>query len=289
MHKKTILIGAHVSVEGGLNKAIKRGEEIGATCIQIFTKSNRQWSSNPLTSDEIDEFIKQQKISNIKVVITHAAYLINLGSESDETVQNSIDALVVELQRCESLRIPYLILHPGTMRNKNDELQSLIFTAQQIDKALEIANVKEVTLLLENMAGQGSSIGYTFEQLSIIIKNIDHKEKMGVCLDTAHAFAAGYSFSSISTYEAMIRNFDETIGLERLKVFHINDSKKECGSRVDRHENIGKGLISEKAFELIINDTRFENVPKILETPKGEDWLIADKKNIETLTGYLKK
>ncbi|MCX5924283.1 MAG: deoxyribonuclease IV [Candidatus Dependentiae bacterium] len=284
MKKETLLIGAHVSIAGGFDKAITQGEEIGATCIQIFTKSNRQWKAKPITQNDIDSFTAQQKNSQVRVVVAHAAYLINLGSTTPETVEKSVHALVDELQRCDALKIPYLVLHPGTMNTKDEE-ESLVFIADQINKALEKAQPKHVTLLLETMAGQGSVLGYTFEQLATIIKHIDHKKYIGVCFDTCHAFASGYTFDTPASYKKMWENFDGTIGLEKLKAFHVNDSKKELGAKVDRHEHIGKGKIGATAFTLLMKDKKFANIPKILETPQ-EHGLEDNKKNLATLRDY---
>ncbi|MFA5998458.1 MAG: deoxyribonuclease IV [Candidatus Babeliales bacterium] len=284
MKKENLLIGAHVSIAGGFDKAIARGEEVGASCVQIFTKSNRQWKANPITQDAIKSFITQQKSSTVQVVVAHAAYLINLGSTTHETVEKSVQALVDELQRCEALKIPYLVLHPGT-KHVEDEQQSLVFIADQINKALEKAQPKHVTLLLETMAGQGSVLGCTFEQLATIIKHINHKKHIGVCFDTCHAFASGYTFDTPASYKKMWEHFDATIGLEKLKVFHINDSKKDLGTKVDRHEHIGEGKIGAKAFTLLLKDKKFSDIPKILETPQ-EHGLEDIKKNLATLVNY---
>lgn len=288
MKKNGLLIGAHVSIAGGFDQAIVRGEKIGATCIQIFTKNNRQWKSKKITQQQADAFTLQQKNSSIKVVVAHAAYLINLGSTNKLVVEKSVHALVDELERCDMLRIPYLVLHPGTLK-KDDEQNSLEFIAEHINKVLQQAQPKHVTLLLETMAGQGSVAGHTFEQLATIIKHIKHKRYVGVCIDTCHIFAAGYLFDTPATYKKLWQQFDQTIGLEKLKVFHFNDSKKETGSRVDRHEHIGKGKIGAAAFKLLMNDARFADVAKILETPKGQDEFTDDIKNLETLRSLVKK
>ena len=284
MIQKNLLIGAHVSIAGGFYKAILCGETIGATCIQIFTKSNRQWHAKKITQEDIELFTTHQKNSNIAIVVAHASYLINLGSKTEETVHKSIHALTEELQRCDALKIPYLVLHPGTLRS-TDEQESLIFIADQINTALERANPQHVTLLLETMAGQGSTAGHTFEQLATIMHHIKNKKSIGVCFDTCHAFVAGYEFNTPELYKKMWDNFDKTIGLSKLKVFHMNDSKKGLNSKVDRHEDIGKGMIGPSAFKLIMDDKRFADIPKILETPQAND--IEDpKRNIATLIRY---
>ena len=242
MKKNETLVGAHVSISGGFDQAILRGEKIGATCIQIFTKSNRQWHAKAITQDDIKKFIEQQKNSNIKIVVAHASYLINVGSSTKAVAEKSVAALIEELQRCDMLHIPYLVLHPGSIKS-NDEQSSLTHIAQNINIALQQANPQHVTLLLETMAGQGSIIGHSFEQIATILSHVKNKKHMGVCVDTCHIFAAGYKFDTPSDYKKLWQEFDQIIGLKKLKVFHVNDSKKELGSHVDRHEDIGKGKI----------------------------------------------
>ncbi|HSW75914.1 MAG TPA: deoxyribonuclease IV [Candidatus Saccharimonadales bacterium] len=286
MKKENLLIGAHVSIAGGFHKAILAGEEIGATCIQIFTKSNRQWKAKPITKQEIESFQAQQKNSSIQVVVAHAAYIINLGSTSHETVEKSVHALVEELKRCDALKIPYLVVHPGTMHFKDDEQKSLIFIADQINKVLDQAKPTYVTLLIETMAGQGSILGYTFKQLATIIHHIKHKKHIAVCLDTCHVFASGYTFNTPASYKKMLHDFDEAIGLNMIKAIHMNDSKKDSGTKIDRHEHIGKGKIGANAFTYILKDKKFAHVPKILETPQNDP--VADnKKNMATLRHYV--
>lgn len=286
MKNSNILLGAHISVAGGFDKSIDRAEEIKTTCMQIFTKSNRQWYAKTITKDEQDAFVTKLKQSSVQVVVAHAAYLINLGSSSEETVEKSIKSLSEELQRCEQLNIPYLVLHPGTARF-DDETKSLEFIAHQLNKAITRSKTTHVMVLLETMAGQGNTVGQTFEQLATIIKHTEHKRRVGVCFDTCHAFVAGYDFSTPALYKAMWHEFDKTIGLHKLKAFHINDSKKDLESKIDRHEDIGKGKIPLEAFSLIMNDRQFADIPKIIETPKGDD-LQSDKKNIEKLKNLVK-
>ena len=288
MKKKELLIGAHVSIVGGFDQAILRGEKIGATCIQIFTKSNRQWKAQPITTQKAEEFIAQQKKSSIKIVVAHASYLINLGSTSKLVAQKSTDALIEELRRCDMLEIPYLVLHPGTFYSENKK-DSLIFIATQINMALQEAKPKYVTLLLETMAGQGNVAGSNFEELATIISHVKQKKHIGVCVDTCHIFASGYNFDTCARYKKLWKNFDDTIGLSKLKVFHINDSKKDLGSRVDRHEHIGAGMIKPEGFKLLMRDKKFSTIPKILETPKSGDDQASDIKNLKTLQRYAEK
>lgn len=289
MENKKLLIGAHLSIAGGFDKAINSAEELKATCVQIFTKSNRQWKAKKISSIDAKKFIDKQKNSSIQIVVAHAAYLINLGSKTDETINKSIDSLAEELQRCEVLNIPYLVLHPGTIRFNEDEEKSLQFIAQNIDAAFAKSQTKNVTLLLETMAGQGTMTGRTFEQLAIILKKSNNQNRIGICFDTCHAFAAGYEFWTPKTYQAMWQKFDQLIGLQKLKVFHMNDSQKPAGSRVDRHDHIAEGKIPIQAFELIMQDKTFTNIPKILETPAGENEVINNIKNLKKLAELAKK
>jgi deoxyribonuclease-4 len=278
-------IGAHVSIAGGFFKAIKEGTEIGCTAIQIFTKSNRQWQSKPIADNEAQLFIAAQKNSNIKCVIAHASYLINLGSATLDVQKKSFNALVDEIKRCDQLQIPFLILHPGTAEPASKE-ETLKSTGLLINQALKETSNCITTVLVETMAGQGKSIGGSFEELAAMINQIDDKKRIGICFDTCHTFAAGYDFTTTEGYINTFKAFDLVIGLKYLKIFHINDSKKEIGLRIDRHENIGEGAIKLNAFSMIMNDPRFINIPKILETPKN-DGLENDKKNLEKLLSLI--
>lgn len=278
----SLLFGAHMSIAGHLSDAITRGESIACTAIQIFTKSNRQWHAKPLSPEEVIAFKKAWKQSSIQSIIVHASYLINIGSGDDHLEEKSRNALEIEFARCAELGIPYLVMHPGS-HTQTSEQACLERISKNIDLVLE--KIPHGTILLETMAGQGSQVGYTFEQIAHIIKQSTHKKRIGVCFDTCHAFAAGYDFSTEKTYHSMWQDFDKIIGIEKLKAIHVNDSQKECGSRVDRHADIGKGKIGLKAFELIFNDPKLFDVPKILETPRAE---LADyRKNMDTIEELL--
>ena len=274
-----LLLGAHMSMIGGFYRAIERGESIGCTTIQIFTKNNRQWHAKPLQNEEIELFKNKWKESSIQSIIAHATYLINLGSPQKELEEKSIKAAINELERCNSLTISYLVLHPGSHTN-TDETESLKRIARNLDFIFESAQ-GDTSILLETMAGQGSSLCYSFEHIAEIIKLSKHKKRLGVCFDTCHAFAAGYDFRTKKDYIAMWKHFDDTIGLNKLHAIHINDSKTDCGSRVDRHTDIGKGKLGLEAFRLLFNDKRFANIPKILETPYTT--LDDYKRNMETI------
>lgn len=275
--KSKLLLGAHMSIADGFEQSIISGASIGCTAIQIFTHSNRQWQMKELSQKSVALFKGELDKTHMNVT-AHASYLINLGSNSTETVSKSLKTLEHELINCDQLSIKNLVLHPGSgQKNATDCINQV---AQNINEIFDKKNSSAV-VLLEIMAGQGDSICYTFEQLAELRSLIKNKNRIGVCFDTCHAWSAGYDFSTDSKYHKMWEDFDKIIGIEHLKVFHLNDSKRELGAHVDRHEDIGKGKIGINAFKLIMNDKNFFNTPKILETPKKD--LISDSKNMETL------
>jgi len=280
---KTPLLGAHMSIAGGPELAIERGISIRCSAIQIFTKSNRQWRATPLASSVCNLFIKKQQ--TIGPVVAHASYLINLGSANVQTIQKSIDGLIVELNRCQLLNIPYLVLHPGSLTEKS-VANGLEKIAHNLDIALQQSD-SNTMVLLENMAGQGSVSCYDFEHINLIRQFSKERNKIGVCFDTCHAFAAGYDFRTIQQYETMWHDFDRIIGLDNLKVIHVNDSKKDLGSRVDRHEHIGKGKLGIEPFSFLMNDPRLAAIIKILETPKDD--LNDDLANLQILRNLIRK
>jgi deoxyribonuclease-4 len=282
------LLGAHLSIAGGFWKAIERAHQIGATCVQIFTKSNRQWRAKTITNEDAEKFLDAQKEFKVDTIVAHASYLINLASEKKDVQEKSIKALADEISRCQYLNIPYLVLHPGS--NSSEVVSK---SCQQIGKnintAFEITPPQKTMILLETMAGQGSTIGKRFEDLAEIIKSVSSKKNIGVCIDTCHIFAAGYEFDNKKNYEKLWKTFDEIIGLEKIKVIHINDSKKDFASCIDRHEHISKGKIKTDSFKLLMNDKKFKYIAKIIETPKSSDDLKYDQKNLDTLKSYIKK
>lgn len=273
-------------IGGGIEKAIERGQSIGCSTIQLFTKSNRQWHAKPLSQDAIELFGNTAKESGIYPIIAHATYLINIASPEKKIEHASIQALTTELDRCQELGIHYLVLHPGSSVKGTPEegIERIITNLNTIlDKA-----PGNTVISLETMAGQGSALCSTFEQISQIIKGIHHKKRIGVCFDTCHVFAAGYDLRTAKTYEQTWKHFDDVIGLDKLNVIHVNDSKKGLNSRVDRHEHIGKGELGLEAFRLLFNDKRFFDIPKILETPKAtEEPFTEDKMNMKTIRGLL--
>ena len=266
--KQTLLLGGHISIAGGIHNAISHGEKIHCTAIQIFTKNNRQWSGKALTENDVKNFKAAWKKSPyIKSIIAHSTYLINIGSPKKDVYEKSLTSLKDEVKRCNMLGIPYLVLHPGSHLKTSEDA-----CLKQIAKALDVVLSETpgiCNILLETMAGQGTGVCYTFEHIAKIFDLVKHKERLGVCFDTCHTFAAGYDFRTKIGYQNVINHFDNIIGLKELKIMHINDSMKKLASRVDRHADIGKGEIGINAFALIFNDERFFNIPKILETPPG--------------------
>ena len=270
-----------MSIEGGVENAPLRGKKAGCQVIQIFTKNNNRWNSRQLTDKDIENFKKNSFDTGVIPSASHTAYLINLASPNTEIYKKSLDAFFDEMERAERLGLPYLIFHPGAHLGSGEDA-GLKKIADSINVLLKKADGFKLMLLLETTAGQGSHLGYKFEHLSEIIETVDEKEKIGVCLDTCHIFAAGYDISNEYGYKKTFEDFNKIIGIDRLKAFHINDSKKGLGSRVDRHEHIGKGKLGLTAFRLLLNDTRFKNVPMILETPKGKT-MREDKRNLSVL------
>ena len=279
------LIGAHMSIAGGIWLAFNRLQEVGGSALQIFTKNQRQWKTGALSPEAVELFkTRRQEAGNIPVA-AHDVYLINLAATDPAILEKSVLAFAEELQRCAALGIPYLITHPGAHVGKGVEAGIERFV-HFLDLAVKMSDSAGVSVLIELTAGQGSSLGSSFEQVAAILNRSEFGKTMGVCFDTCHAFAAGYDIRAQESYTAVFARFDALIGLERLKFFHLNDSKKGLGSRVDRHEHIGKGMIGLEGFRLLLNDPRFRNHPMVLETPKGKD-LKEDRENLAVLRSLL--
>lgn len=266
------LIGAHVSAVGGAENAPLNAHKIGATAFALFTKNQKQWNAPPLKEENILAFKKNCEELGFPVesVMPHDSYLINLGHPEQAALNKSRDAFLDEVQRCEQLGIKLLNFHPGSHLKKISEEECIARIAESINITLEATN--DVTVVIENTAGQGSNLGYKFEHLSAIIAQVDDKSRIGVCIDTAHAFAAGYDISIETGFYDTFALFEDLVGFQYLKGMHLNDSKKELGTRVDRHETLGNGFIGWKPFELIMQDDRFDNIPLILETPNPDGW-----------------
>jgi len=280
------LLGAHVFVEGGVDSAITKADEFGFTAIQIFTRNNNRWASKPLSEKEILNFKEKLSNSGIKVVVSHDSYLINLCAIIPENLEKSLSAFKDELDRCEILGIPFMNFHPGSHGGAGED-DGMKKIAESLNIVHQQTNGYKVKSMLEATAGQGKAIGYKFEQLAKIIELVDEKERMCVCIDTAHIYAAGYDIKDTKNYKKVMKEFDEVIGLDLLKCIHMNDSKKPLGSRVDRHDHIGKGEIGLEGFTNIMNDKRLKDVAMILETPKGKEQL-EDLENVKTLLSLVK-
>lgn len=281
-----MLLGAHLSVAGGVDKSFQRAVDLNCTAFQIFTKSNRQWQAKDLTPDEIDRYHEQQQATGITPVVCHASYLLNLGTPDEVLWHKSIEALVIELERCEQLKIPYLVLHPGSHVKSGPEA-GLVRIAQALDIIHDRLNGYEVQVALEISAGQGTSLGSSFEEIRQMLDRTKNPERLAVCFDTCHALVAGYEFRTPETYEAMLQEFDRIIGLDRLKVIHLNDSEKDLGSHVDRHAHIGEGCIGLEAFGYFLNDPRFKTTPFLLETPVDND-PEDNERNLKALRSLIK-
>jgi deoxyribonuclease-4 len=275
------LIGAHESIAGGIHTAFERAERATCVTLQVFTKNSNQWRAKPLSEEDIANYKTAASKSIVRPVIAHSSYLINMCAADAGILQRSREAYLDELQRCEALGIPYLNFHPGAHMGAGEK-DGILKIIESLDRAHDATRGFAVMSVLETTAGMGSSVGHRFEQLRAIIDGVERPERVAVCIDTCHIFAAGYDLRTEAAYHATMKSFDETVGIAKLVAIHANDSKKGLGSRVDRHEHIGKGEIGKIGFRCLVRDERLRHVPKILETPKGED-LREDKKNLALL------
>ncbi len=278
------MFGSHLSIAGGLHNAIVDAQKLGMNCVQVFTKNQRQWKCKPLTDEQINDWHKHLRDSKLKETVSHDSYLINLASPDKDNLAKSLDLFREELTRCETLGIPWLVTHPGA-HMKEGEAVGLKRVAKSLDQLhKDLPGLNTVTCL-EITAGQGTTLGYTFEHLRDIIDQVKQPERLAVCLDTAHMLAAGYDLTSAKGARAVLDELDEVVGLDLVRVVHVNDSKTERGSRVDRHEHIGHGHVCIDAFKVLLKNAHLKKVPKILETakedaPDGRPW---DAINLETL------
>lgn len=278
--------GAHISIAGGVDNAPGRGANIGAAAIQIFTKNNTRWVGPPISTQAAERFAGESRRHGVRVVASHAGYLINLASPEDAALEKSREAFLDEIDRADILGIPYLVFHPGAHLGAGEE-EGLRRVAESINWAMAQRPHSSALLTPETTAGQGTGLGHTFGQLARIIELVKTPDRLKVCVDTCHVFAAGYGLSDKGSYMATFREFDSAVGLGRVALFHLNDSKKPRGSRVDRHEHIGQGHIGLEGFRLLVNDPRFEHTPMILETPKGPEGT-EDIENLKTLRGLIR-
>ncbi len=285
---KKRLLGAHMSISGGYYKAVEAAAEYGMDVVQLFTKNNNQWKAKPLAQSEIDEFRAALKSTGVKCPVAHDSYLINLASPDDALWQKSIDAFTVELERAEALGLIGVVMHPGAFVHSTEDT-GLARIGTALDEAHRRTAGYTTLTLLETTAGQGSNLGHRFEHLAQIIKSVAEPDRVGVCVDTCHIFAAGYPINSKKEYAATMDEFDRLIGLDRIRAFHLNDSVRELGSRVDRHARIGAGKLGLEPFRHLLNDKRFGKVPMYLETPKGEEnGEQLDAINMRTLRSLIK-
>jgi deoxyribonuclease-4 len=275
-------VGAHVSAAGGVENAVLNAKKIGADGFALFTKNQRQWFAKPLSEENIAKFKEYMKEHNFTSdgVLPHDSYLINLGHPEEEKREKSLKSFIDEAKRVESLGLKYLNFHPGSHLKKISEEQCLDFISESLNKAID--ETENCIFVIETTAGQGSNLGYKFEHLAFIIDKVKDKERIGVCIDTAHIFAAGYDIRTKETYEETMKKFDETVGFKYLKGMHINDSKAKFASRVDRHHSLGKGEIGLDAFKFIMRDKRIDNIPLVLETIEPEIW----EKEIKLLKSF---
>lgn len=277
-----------MSIAGGCYKAIDSGQQVGCQCVQLFTKNNNQWRAKDLTADDVERFQQALSRHGIEHTLVHDSYLINLASPDEELWRKSLEAYIVELRRAEQLGIPYVVMHPGSFTSSSEE-QGLRRVVEALDETHAQLPDLKVKTLLETTAGQGTNLGHRFEHLATILAGVNAPERVGVCVDTCHIFAAGYPISSEADYQQTFTEMDRVVGLAQVRAFHLNDSQKGLGSRVDRHAHIGEGEIGLEGFRLLLNDDRFTAIPMYLETPKGErDGQDLDVRNLTTLRGLIK-
>ena len=263
------ILGAHMSIAGGYYRAVEAAKQCRCDCVQLFTKNNNQWRAKPITDEDVDKFQNALRSLGIAHPIAHDSYLINMASPDRALWKKSLDSIVVELQRAELLGIPYVVAHPGAFTTST-EAAGLKKIIKALDEAHRQTPDISACCLLETTAGQGSNLGWRFEHLATILDGVKNPDRLGVCFDTCHVFAAGYAMGTEKEYKATMRELNKTIGVKKVKAFHLNDSKTPFGSRVDRHEHIGKGHLGIEPFRYLMNDRRFRKVPMYLETAKGD-------------------
>jgi len=286
------ILGAHQSIAGGYYRSAEIARQCGCDCVQLFTKNNNQWRAKELTDDDAVRFQAALREAKVLHPLSHDSYLINLAAPDETLWRRSLEAFIVELQRAERLGIPYVVTHPGSFTSSSEEagLKRII---QALDETHRQTRGLRVRTLLENTAGQGTNLGWRFEHLAEILGGVKDPDRIGICIDTCHVFAAGYPLATPKQYKATFRELDKLVGLKLIKAFHLNDSKRELGSRVDRHEHIGKGQLGLEPFRFLLNDARFKKIPMYLETPKEADGenrgLELDTMNLATLRGLVEK
>lgn len=285
---EAVLIGAHMSVAGGLYTAFERGDRVGCTAMQIFTKNSNQWNDPQLSQEDIAKYREAQNKSKIRIVVSHDSYLINLCGATRQLLSMSRKAFINEIDRCRLLGIRYIIFHPGAHTTR-DRKAALKIVSESLNFAHEATKNFGVVTLVETTAGQGTTVGSSFAEIAEVISGVKDQGRVGVCIDTCHIFAAGYDIRTRTQYDETMTEFEKTLGFDKLHAIHFNDAKKPLGSHVDRHEHIGKGEIGKEAFRFFMNDERLTIVPKILETPKGEEGYKMDIENLSLLKSMVRK
>jgi deoxyribonuclease-4 len=282
------LLGSHLSIAGGYYKAVQAAAALKMDCVQIFTKNNNQWKGKALSAEDVTLFRDAIERTGIRMPCGHDSYLINLASPSESLWKQSLDAFVIEIERAEALGLVGLVIHPGSRVDSSEE-EGLWRIILAINEAFKRTPHAKLQIWLETTAGQGSSLGHRFEHLRAILDGVKERHRLGICIDSCHVFAAGYPLSSFEDYQATLSQFDAIVGLDWVRAFHLNDSKRELGSRVDRHEHIGKGHLGREAFRNILNDPRFAALPMYLETRKGiVNGRSLDAMNLATLQRLMK-
>jgi deoxyribonuclease-4 len=275
------LLGAHMSIAGGLPRALERGQALGCSAVQLFLKNQLQWAARPLPHDEVREFARTRQESGIRMVFAHATYLINLASPAETEWRRSLDAFADELERAEALGLPFVVIHPGSHKGAGPDA-GVARIARALDELTNRTRGYRVKVALENTAGAGNTVGGRFEELRAILERVAAPERLGICLDTCHLFAAGYDLRTATGYALTMGACVKTLGAHSVLAFHLNDAKRGLGSGLDRHEHIGKGALGLAAFRRLLNDRRFAGIPMVLETPKDD---AADLRNLATLRG----
>lgn len=288
------ILGAHESISGGFHSAVYQGARVGAQCVQFFSKNSNQWHASTITEESVEKFQHALHETGISHTLIHDSYLINMASPNKALRMRSVDAFTEELHRAELLGVPYVVTHPGSYTSGTEQ-EGLDNIIRSLETVLNRTRGAHVMCLLETTAGQGTNLGWKFSHLAEIIhgvegddwRSVNHTQMLGICLDTCHCFAAGYDFRTQIGYDQMMLELDKEVGLERLRAFHLNDSVKDCGSRVDRHEHIGRGFLGTQPFYFLLHDTRFNTIPMYLETPKGEldgeDWDVVNLRVLRNL------
>lgn len=275
-----------MSIAGGLYTAFEKAERVGCTAIQIFTKNSNQWKDPVVSSDDVAKYRAAKNKSKVREVVSHDSYLINLCGAADYLLENSRKSFIEEIKRCDALEIKYLVFHPGA-HTTTGRKEAVKIVADSLNHAHYETRKSRVVTLIETTAGQGTTLGSSFEEIAQMISFVKDKKRVGVCIDTCHIFAAGYDIRTKDRYDKTMAEFDRAIGFEMLHAVHLNDAKKPLNSHVDRHEHIGKGLIGKAAFGFLMNDDRFFDLPKVLETPKGDDGYKMDIVNLKTLRALI--